>query len=922
MFGILSDNLNNKNMPLPIIASSSNSITLEKAITQTAHGFVVGNWVYANGSNYALTDADAVSSINSIGVVTAVTGVNTFTITTSGFVTIPTASFVAGTKYYISGASGALTSTQPLNAKVALIAITATTGYVQQYEKFEDLKYQYLSVGTFTISREDFVVIGNNNISLTLPTQSSRPNSPIVIIGDWAPTGIVGLTASFPDSIYGTTTLTLKAGEVVIIYPYSDGATTTGWRVDDRAIKSLVPDTVETLTTSSNMFQWGSTVLGNSATAINLTLPAASTANIGKKIVVKNLGVGNVTVVPNGANVVNGQVVISQGNAVTYEITASNVIHAIADIASSINVTSHGEVVLNNQSFITAAFVNSTNGIYAIPSAGTWRLRYDISTDGSGVSMTQSMFAIIDSLGNIVGGTEKSRPGSSTSVDSISAEVVVVTTGPTNYYLKGRNGVAGAGTTTILNSVIAESTISWEQIGASPVPMDLAGEYGENNGITNGQTVSSGVYVDVTGSFFSLPTAGTWEVTYNVFSHGSIIGSRNRFQLTDSTGAAIANSTALFVYPVPNHVECVTQTVRITTASAGSYKLQALTDGGILTIHNTNTSAGGNSKIVWRKISGFIPSSGTSVDYIQTKLTAVASIANVAQDLAFGTTVEGNIPNASGLFTLTAGKRYEITANLYGFNFSTVLVSGIIRLVDSTNTIVPNSPNTIIKPMGDTSVNGSIANINFIFTPSVTGVYKLRADAAGAGNTYQIGASESSLTIKQLGSSNVIAGLYPGIWGTYVPTITAVTTNPTKPSSGIIIDTASYLIEGKKLTVNYTFWIGTAVAPGAGSGTYKFSLPAGIVIDTTKVTTIDSVAAGLGNPNIANIIGTVELNRGSQGGLGSRSMGHVYAADANNFTAAAMISAYGTLSMFDSAAGNAALQSGIGWKMQFTVPIV
>jgi hypothetical protein len=178
------------------------------------------------------------------------------------------------------------------------------------------------------------------------------------------------------------------------------------------------------------------------------------------------------------------------------------------------------------------------------------------------------------------------------------------------------------------------------------------------------------------------------------------------------------------------------------------------------------------------------------------------------------------------------------------------------------------------------------------------------------------------MSVKQLGSSNVIAGLYPGTWGTYVPTITAVTTNPTKPSSGIIIDTASYLVEGKKLTVNYNFWIGTAVAPGAGSGTYKFSLPSGIVIDTTKVTTIASVEPTLINPNIANILGTVELNRGSQTSLTSKTLGHVYAADANNFTAAAMISAYSTLSMFDSTAGNAALQSGIGWKMQFTVPIV
>jgi hypothetical protein len=104
-----------------------------KAITQTAHGFTVGQWVYLNGTVYTLTDSDLAASSDSVGVVTTVTDANTFSITTEGYA-IGLSGLTAGTRYYLSGTTGAITATAPTsNIKAVLIADTTTSGYIQQY---------------------------------------------------------------------------------------------------------------------------------------------------------------------------------------------------------------------------------------------------------------------------------------------------------------------------------------------------------------------------------------------------------------------------------------------------------------------------------------------------------------------------------------------------------------------------------------------------------------------------------------------------------------------------------------------------------------------------------------------------------------------------------------------------------------------
>jgi hypothetical protein len=100
-----------------------------------------------------------------------------------------------------------------------------------------------------------------------------------------------------------------------------------------------------------------------------------------------------------------------------------------------------------------------------------------------------------------------------------------------------------------------------------------------------------------------------------------------------------------------------------------------------------------------------------------------------------------------------------------------------------------------------------------------------------------------------------------GTWTTYVPTITGVTSNPTKGT--VTVDQASYFVLGKMMTINY-FYKQTALG-AAGSGAYKFSIPAGYTVDTTKLTTYSSQSAGYANNIGATVVGTALVNNGSQG---------------------------------------------------------
>jgi hypothetical protein len=121
----------------------------------------------------------------------------------------------------------------------------------------------------------------------------------------------------------------------------------------------------------------------------------------------------------------------------------------------------YGIVELNNQIFNTNTFVVSTNGLYVLPSAGTYRLTYSISSDGTGAN-SNNQFEIQNASNVMIAGTERTRGGSVTTSQVLHAEVIVSILDATTYKLVGRNG--GSGSVTILNTAVSGSVITWEKV--------------------------------------------------------------------------------------------------------------------------------------------------------------------------------------------------------------------------------------------------------------------------------------------------------------------------------------------------------------------------------------------------------------------------------------------------------------------------
>ena len=102
-------------------------------ISQTAHGFTVGQLVYLNGGTYTLAIATATASAEVVGIVSSVINANTFVLTTSGLCT-GLVGLTPGVVYFLStSVAGALTTTDPSTPgnieKPVLIANSNTSGY-------------------------------------------------------------------------------------------------------------------------------------------------------------------------------------------------------------------------------------------------------------------------------------------------------------------------------------------------------------------------------------------------------------------------------------------------------------------------------------------------------------------------------------------------------------------------------------------------------------------------------------------------------------------------------------------------------------------------------------------------------------------------------------------------------------------------
>lgn len=280
---------------------------------------------------------------------------------------------------------------------------------------------------------------------------------------------------------------------------------------------------------------------------------------------------------------------------------------------------------------------------------------------------------------------------------------------------------------------------------------NVLAEYGENTSITNGGTFTT-TLVDIAGSSFTLPSAGTWEVEYNIFNTHNIGASAVSVGIYDSSNVLVANSQSISA-SITSSAQSPSNSnvVRITTTGSATYKLRVITSAGTGTIVNsgTGTTASGNSKITWNKIAGNAAVTGQSVDYAYALLGSNTAVGAGAA-IPFASSTVGNIPNTAGVFTLTAGKTYRLAAQATMWGTSGTTQANFQWRDITNNTLIGPTVNApSVQLVGDYSP-GAVAEVIYTPTTNVT----VRVESLGA-ITYAgtAGNRQSWVSITQLGTT-------------------------------------------------------------------------------------------------------------------------------------------------------------------------
>lgn len=115
--------------------STGGSAAIQKDVTQSSHGLVVGDIVRFDGANYVKSKGDSAENAEVLGIVSLVPTVNNFRVSLCGFVTLAGKSFNAGDTMFLSAdTAGLMTNTEPIDpgevVKPVFLCVSATTGYL------------------------------------------------------------------------------------------------------------------------------------------------------------------------------------------------------------------------------------------------------------------------------------------------------------------------------------------------------------------------------------------------------------------------------------------------------------------------------------------------------------------------------------------------------------------------------------------------------------------------------------------------------------------------------------------------------------------------------------------------------------------------------------------------------------------------
>lgn len=549
-------------------------------------------------------------------------------------------------------------------------------------------------------------------------------------------------------------------------------------------------DTIQTAATTGTtaITAWGSVVLIPTLAAnITLTYPTP-VGNIGKTIKVVRTGtpngftvthtpaVGTLTLMSTGSEIntaagaftveaidaTNIRQVSNATSAATTTALTFGRVKATATLAStSFSITAPGTKVPFDTAFYFSGTTVGTDSI-TVSQTGRYRCSWFMLC-GSGEFNGDGTFHVVSggvSLGSVF-------------VDMMQAAGV-------NQVANFIDVNADAGSTLSLHyqPVVADS-VPWgagsyfqvDQLPTTVAPVvNTVAEYGSSvlAAVNVDVNVSVGNWVTLAGLSTTLPSAGTYRLfwkasgemadagTTEVVVSGRLRNNTSGVDYTDSRAVIVGKDspTASVFTSIATGSGEVIVTVTTTSEIVFQTRTSALATVSSVILGDGNLRSA--AYISYEKIAGQLPSTGATVDYVNARLTTSPAIAAGA---AFPfVTQTGNIPNASGVFTLSAGKTYRLTAS--AAYLGTEGSAGLsIRWKDITNNAFIGSQGVVISGNLNTAVS-SLPIAEAVITPTANIQVHIETAAAGAARTFTGGQGNGDCwaTIVQIGSTNTVGG--------------------------------------------------------------------------------------------------------------------------------------------------------------------
>jgi hypothetical protein len=169
-------------------------------------------------------------------------------------------------------------------------------------------------------------------------------------------------------------------------------------------------------------------------------------------------------------------------------------------------------------------------------------------------------------------------------------------------------------------------------------------------------------FVDVAGLSVTLPSAGKYEFIVSYMVRNSTANAIQKMQILNTANTVLDITEAKA--PIANDTTWVEITrVLQYTGTAGEVIRVQLASNGVSTAQLMSDLVGGQTKIVWKKISGFSPVTGQSVDYGSLIANGNASYGTVMHTVTTAANISPTAPFASNQIILFNGGTASVVQN-------------------------------------------------------------------------------------------------------------------------------------------------------------------------------------------------------------------------------------------------------------------